>query len=295
MLLDAEIQNKVNQAEKGAGSLPRGVKDAKKWEVAQQFEAMFTHEMVKAMRKTIPEGEKDQSGSGREIFEGMLDEKYADLMAHQSGSRGLAMTVYKELERQEGHEIPELNEIKPSITPAKALWSPLRTPMENNDLRSNPFQSARPAGLLRIDSTESSKIQKSPKAYEEHIQDAAKRYDLDPHLIRSVMMQESGGNARIVSPVGAKGLMQLMDGTARSLGVKDSFDPRQNIMGGALFLRKMLNQYNGSEKLALAAYNAGPGNVNKYDGVPPFAETQSYVRKVLSRRDGFARAEGAAS
>lgn len=295
MLLDAEIQNKLTQVEGAKSPLPTGVKDAKKWEVAQQFEAMFTHEMVKAMRKTIPEAEKDTSGSGRDVFEGMLDEQYAGLMAHHSGSRGLAMNVYRELERQDGNEIPELREIKPTVDYSKMIWSSLQAPVANKPVTDNPFNPSRPLGLQTIEVDEKSTVRTGKNAYENHIQDAAKRYNVDAHLIRSVMMQESGGNAKVVSPVGAKGLMQLMDGTAKSLGVKDSFDPRQNIMGGTLFLRKMLDKYNGSEKLALAAYNAGPGNVAKYDGIPPFAETQSYVRKVLSRKEAFARAEGGMS
>ena len=103
-------------------------------------------------------------------------------------------------------------------------------------------------------------------------------------LLRSVIQVESGGKATAVSSKGAQGLMQLMPDTARSLGVTRPHDPEQSVMGGARYLAQMLERYNGDEIKALAAYNAGPGNVDKFGGVPPFAETQGYVRKVQAWR-----------
>lgn len=115
--------------------------------------------------------------------------------------------------------------------------------------------------------------------FEELIQTASRRYELDPGLLKAVIHQESGFNPNVVSSAGAMGLMQLMPGTAQGLGVTDPFDPGQNIDGGARYLRTQLDRF-GSLPLALAAYNAGPGAVNKYQGVPPYAETQQYIRAV---------------
>jgi soluble lytic murein transglycosylase-like protein len=116
--------------------------------------------------------------------------------------------------------------------------------------------------------------------FSEAIDLAAKKYRIDPALVRAVIHAESGFNARARSPKGAMGLMQLMPATAREVGVKDAYAPEQNIRGGAQYLAGMLAQFNQDVTLAAAAYNAGPGAVGKYKGVPPYAETQAYVKRV---------------
>ena len=115
----------------------------------------------------------------------------------------------------------------------------------------------------------------------------ARQQGLSQKLVQAVVQVESGYNPEAVSSKGAMGLMQLMPGTARMLGVKDAFDPQQNIRGGTLYLRRMLERF-GDLKLALAAYNAGPGAVERYDGIPPYRETQRYVGKVLGLYQGTA-------
>lgn len=122
-----------------------------------------------------------------------------------------------------------------------------------------------------------------PAPFEALFQAAARREGIDPALLRAVAETESSFNPQAVSAAGAKGLMQLMDATAKSLGVADAFDPAQNIAGGAKYLKQLLQRYSGDAPKAVAAYNAGPGTVDQYGGIPPYAETQNYVQRVLGR------------
>lgn len=128
------------------------------------------------------------------------------------------------------------------------------------------------------------KQQTSSKAVtmDDLFQKAADTYGVDVKLLKAIAMQESSFHTTSTSHSGAQGLMQLMPETAKELGVKDAYDPEQNIMGGAKYISQLLKKYNGNVTLALAAYNAGPGNVKKYGGVPPFKETQNYVKKVTN-------------
>jgi soluble lytic murein transglycosylase-like protein len=117
-------------------------------------------------------------------------------------------------------------------------------------------------------------------AYDDIIEEAARTFDIDGDLIHAVIQAESSFNPLAVSRVGAQGLMQLMPEVQQDFGVLDPFDPRENIMAGTEYLKRLLDRHNGDVALALACYNAGPGNVTKYKGIPPFKETREYVKKI---------------
>lgn len=132
-----------------------------------------------------------------------------------------------------------------------------------------------------LDSTYHASTDMDYNDLEEIFERAAQTYNISVDLLKAVAKAESDFDPDCVSSSGAMGIMQLMPGTAKELGVTDAFDPEQNIMGGAKYLAENLKIYNGNVSLALAAYNAGRGNVSKYGGIPPFKETQNYVKKVL--------------
>jgi len=122
---------------------------------------------------------------------------------------------------------------------------------------------------------------KAEHLYHPIIMQTCSRYQIDPAIVKAIIMAESGYNPRAISTKGAKGLMQLMPETAQDLGVEDCFNPQQNINGGVRHFKQLVNQFNGDFKLALAAYNAGSKTVRQYKGVPPFKETQYYIKKVF--------------
>lgn len=127
-----------------------------------------------------------------------------------------------------------------------------------------------------------SSSQSSNSSFESLIDRASQKYGVDADLVKAVIQNESAYDAQAISSAGAMGLMQLMPATAANLGVEDPMDPAQNIEGGVKLLRELLNQFSGNLTNTLAAYNAGPGAVQQYGGVPPYQETQTYVKRVLS-------------
>ena len=134
----------------------------------------------------------------------------------------------------------------------------------------------------------------TPEEMSEMLSRAGVQHNIDADLLASVVAAESGGNARAVSRAGAEGLMQLMPGTASDLGVRDAFAPEENIGGGTAYLDAMLMRYHNDMKLAVAAYNAGPAAVDRYHGIPPYAETQAYVARVIREFNRRKRAAWAA-
>lgn len=131
-----------------------------------------------------------------------------------------------------------------------------------------------------------------PAEIERLVSSNASTWNVDPALVKAIIANESGFNANATSNVGAQGLMQLMPGTANGLGVTNAYDPAQNVWGGTKYIKGLLDRFGGDMRRAVAAYNAGPGAVEKYNGVPPYAQTQNYVQNVLASYEKY-RSEAA--
>ncbi len=258
-----------------------------------EFESLFMYQMLKAMRKTIGENPLAHdgpmtSGMGKDTFMDMFDVHLAKKMV-TGGKGSIADVLYSSLVRTiESRYDPEASRIE---------IKPLQRPEENREpieIQRHDLPVERPGSRpVPLDKSAEAPVRIAPRRravtrpqdgirrrYGQLIDEAAKANKVDSALISAVIQTESGGDPKAVSPAGAKGLMQLMDGTAADLGVNNSFDERENVMSGARYLRRMVDRF-GDLKLALAAYNAGPGAVERHGGIPPYPETQAYVERVL--------------
>ena len=153
-------------------------------------------------------------------------------------------------------------------------------PVDTSPVTDTFTSSSSSANTTAANATSSGSVS-SPENLEEYFKEASETYGVDINLLKAIARQESNFNPSATSSAGAMGVMQLMPSTAKGLGVTNAYDAQQNIMGGAKLMAQNLKKYNGDVSLALAAYNAGGGNVDKYGGIPPFKETQNYVKKVL--------------
>ncbi len=166
-----------------------------------------------------------------------------------------------------------------SVSPVRAAIYLKKSSQGKIKLTDDPEENTEEYKLI-VRSALPEKVELPPvKKLEEIIKSSAEKFSLPRSLIYAVMRIESDGKKKAKSEAGARGLMQLMPETARAMGVENIYDPRENIFGGSRYLKKMLSRYKGDLKLALAAYNAGPGAVDKHDGIPPFKETKVFVKK----------------
>ncbi len=270
-----ELQRRANGARSTQqaqdGLPPEQHREVKK--AAEGFESMFVHMMLKEMRKNIQQSDESKGQTfGADTLGGYADLQLADSLS-QNNALGIAGMVYKELSG--GFDMPN------SVRTESLQTQTTSTPHSIQDMISTLRSTAQSAA------TESTgfgsffdTVKERLRPFESSIQSAAKQFGLDTSLIKGVIAAESAGRSHAESAAGAKGLMQLMDATATDMGVIDSFDAEENIQGGSRYLSSMLSQFDGDVDLALAAYNAGPGNVNKYGGIPPFEETKNYISSV---------------
>ena len=243
---------------------------------AKEFESLFTAMMLKSMTQNTKGLFGDDNSFGGDYFDMVFQNAIAKKISEGKGI-GLADFIYNKLAGQNislGQDKAKIDTAQPVEKAAADEKGTEKIDLQNHD-----------DNLFSIPPSKSSL--KRLNKFESYIDKASELYNVDKNLIKSVILAESAANEKAVSGAKAKGLMQLMDKTAQDLGVNNVFDPEQNIFGGTKYLAQMLRLYNGDVDLALASYNAGPQNVEKYNGVPPFEETKDYISRVLGYFNHF--------
>jgi soluble lytic murein transglycosylase-like protein len=236
-------------------------------DASKQFESLLTTLMLKSMSKTTESMFENESFGG-DAFESIFHFEIANKISEGRGL-GIANMIYKNLT---GEDLPKdfnLSEIRILPTTKKYGFS---EQTDNINLIAPSNES-----LNRLN------------RFESIIEDASNRFGVSKNLVKSVILAESAGREDALSSANAKGLMQIIDSTAQYLGIRNVWNPKENIQGGTKYLAELLQKYKGNLKLALAGYNAGPANVDKYNGVPPFSETRNYINRVIGYLNYFER------
>jgi len=252
---------------------------------AEEFEGVFMNQLMKAMRKTVPDNKFFNSGGPTKVYQQMYDAEMSKALSSGHGGMGIRDLIIQQFEQH----VDPAAESDATVNPAAPGQVPQGPPAP---VALERYQALNPvvgevAALVRLRqraADQGKAVADTLRRFEDEITGAARKSGLDPALVLSVVMEESGGDPQALSHKGALGLMQLMPGTALEVGLDDPADPKQNLAGGSKYLSRMLARFDGDLDLALAAYNAGPGNVDKAGGqIPAFPETQRYVKAVRAR------------
>ncbi len=253
------------------GSSLDAAQKARLQKAVKDFESVFVGYMLKTMRSSVGKSDMFGDSFGGDLLDGMFDTEMARTMS-SSGSLGLADMFYRKLT---GESLPR-------------NAAPVRFPASGTSASAD-VSGVRPSrGAVQP----SDSLRERLQSYQSIIDSAAQENGLTPDLLKAVIATESGGHANARSIKDAKGLMQLIDSTATDMGVTNVWDPEQNVRGGAKYLKQMLDRFDGNLPLALASYNAGPGAVEKHNGIPPFRETKEYVNRVMNYLQAFQQQEG---
>jgi Rod binding domain-containing protein len=316
-----EKQSQVPQTTK-ASKDEREIKLLKLKKACQDFESIFVYYMLKSMRSSDSKSNLFGEGLGSDIFQQMFDQGLAEKMS-ASGQLNIASSMYNKYAAFLGAQDPpksqptqptdNLSPIISKSTIGPQISSPIIQPAVQTksepvsgainavpDIKVDPLPvsisepKADVTTVVEKTTTKAANLSKKAarqKAvidnYHDIIADAATANNVDPNLVKALILQESGGNPNAISSKGAKGLMQIMDGTAKMLGVTNPFDIKQNIEGGVKYLGDLIKKFEGDIKNALAAYNAGPAAVQKYGGIPPYDETTDFVDSVMKNFNGL--------
>ncbi len=263
-------------------------------EAAQKFEAIFVQKMFDEMIKTTDMTKSFGKGAGGDFFKDMFLINISEDVTKRNPI-GLADEIMRQFKGRFEEPSKENSNNSNNNTAITGDENKIRNIAESDYLRKiNIVNMSKSQKVENVEGLKPSDLQtfkpssdKAPKItfdkvekYEHIINFNAEKFGIDSALVKAVIKNESNGDYKAESKKGAKGLMQLMDSTAEELGVTNSFDPYQNIQGGVSYLKKMMDMFGNDFEKAVAAYNAGPGNVKKYDGIPPFKETQEYVERV---------------
>ena len=274
---------------KDAAQLEKGRRACK------EFESILLYQMLSTMRKAFDSEGESSTDFGGDVFKSMIDEQLSTALA-RAGGIGLAKLLEQGLGFARAVEAPSPGVVT-RAAPAKAVRraaeepqgalpaaDPPRGPAPAEDAPKEAVPAEAVPTSVRLDELAAGPVQGAGRLrpHEGTIRAASKVFGVSADLIRAVILHESGGNVFAVSSKGAKGLMQLTDATAETLGVTNPFNPVQNIFGGARYLGSLIKMFEGDLRLALASYNAGSGAVKKYGDIPPYKETQEYVKKVIT-------------
>lgn len=246
---------------------------------AKEFEGVFLNTLLKAMRQTVPVNDLFNGDGATKFYRQMHDAEIAKTLATGHSGMGIADMIVRQLSRDSSDDPKGPLKDSPVLGP--------QVPKALSRYRENMVlapETATRKRLTLLAAQQGSAVADTLSIFSQEIDIAARTTGLDPALILSVVMEESGGDPGARSDKGALGLMQLMPDTAQELGVGDRSDAAQNLLGGARYLAEMMEKYTGRLDVALAAYNAGPGTVDRLGGkIPDYEETRRYIQRVLDR------------